>query len=315
MSSSNFESSSAALAAFATALLLLAGCGDSGDDASCEAGYQDQGGSCVDRDECAEGTHTCTGNATCVNRPGAFSCACPAGWVSSGGGCLLSSCRYHYREGHGDLYVSWSEQDGLSTALRSELEPGTGEQLYATNDVCIDVPLVSYRELEELGGRPPGAEWDPIGVAEGEPFWYLPEVAMEGRPWFGLASEPSALGGVPIARFGPTLTLDVQVRPPPGGHLSMWTSGPVGDAYFQLSTVTGAARATLITGSHAHVSWGFTAPGEYLVDATVSGTRTDNGQTVTSASRLLRFVVHDQDEALQAQAQATSDAPTPSPSR
>lgn len=295
---------SAPLAALATALLLLAGCGDAGDGASCEAGYQDEAGSCVDRDECAEGTHTCTGNATCVNRPGAFSCACPAGWVSSGGGCLLSSCRYHYREGHGDLYVSWSEQDDLSIALRSALEPGAGEQLYASNDVCIEVPLASYRELEELGGRPSGAEWDPIGVAEGTPFWYLPEQAMEGRPWFGLASEPSALGGVPLDRLGPTLSLDVQVRPPLGGNLSMWTAGGPGEVDFRLSTATGAARTSIITGSHAHVNWGFTAPGEYLVDATVSGTRTDNGQTVTAASRLFRFVVHEEEATMA----ATSDA-------
>lgn len=280
---------------FAAALFSMVGCGEdgaSGDD-RCELGFTERGGVCVDRDECAEDVHTCTGNATCVNRPGSYSCACPTGWESVGGGCQLSACSFRYREGHGDLYVSWTEQAGLTTALRAELVADTGEKLYATSDVCIDVPRASYEELIDLGGRPPTEDWDPIGVAAGEPFWYLPEIAVEGRPWFGLASDPGELGGVPVDRFAPELTLSVEVQPPPGAHLSMWVSGPVGDAHFLLSTVTGQRQTTLITGSHAHVNWGFTEPGTYLVSTTVSGTLTATGQPLTSPTNLLRFIVHE----------------------
>jgi surface-anchored protein len=295
MSASNFETSRLARSALAAALLFLVGCGDdeaTGDD-RCESGYQERGGVCADRDECAEGTHACTGNSTCVNRPGSYSCACPTGWESAGGGCQLAACSVRYREGHGDLYVSWTEAGGLSTALRAELVPDQGEQLYATSDVCIDVPVSSYHEIVDIGGRPAGEEWDPLGVPEGAPFWYLPEIAALGRPWFGLASDPGDLGGVPVERFGPSLTLAVKVTPPPGAHFSMWVSGPVGNALFLLSTVTGGDETTLITGSHAHVNWGFTKPGTYLVETTVSGTLTTTGQTLTSPTNLLRFDVHE----------------------
>ncbi len=281
--------------AIAAALFFMVGCGedDSSGEDRCEIGFTELGGVCVDRDECAEGVDTCTGNATCVNSPGSFSCACPTGWESVGSGCQLSACSFRYREGHGDLYVSWTEQAGLTTALRAELVPDTGEKLYPTSDVCIEVPHASYAELIDLGGRPPTEDWDPIGVAAGEPFWYLPEIALEGRPWFGLASDPGELGGVPVERFAPELTLSVEVQPPPGAHLSMWVSGPVGDAQFLLSTVTGQRQTVLITGSHAHVNWGFTEPGEYLVSTTVSGTLTGSGQTVTSPTNLLRFIVNE----------------------
>jgi len=41
----------------------------------CDAGYSLVNGSCVDIDECALGTHTCTGSNPCVNVPGTYSCA------------------------------------------------------------------------------------------------------------------------------------------------------------------------------------------------------------------------------------------------
>jgi surface-anchored protein len=277
-------------------VVAAAGCdgSDGSEDAPCDSGFTLRGDSCEDIDECAEGTAVCSGRATCSNLAGSYTCPCPIGWESSGSSCQLAPCKYRYQEGHGDLYVSWDPDDGLTTAIRSALEGSATERLYATHEVCIDVPRASYLETVELGGRPPGEVWDLIGVAEGAPFWYLPEVAIEARPWFGLASDPGDLGGVPIDSLEPALSLAVQVEGPPGGELSVWVSGGPDEIDFRLSTFADRATTSLITSSHGHFSWGFSRAGEYLVTVEVSGVRRDTGARVSSPPSVVRFVVEAQ---------------------
>jgi surface-anchored protein len=280
------------------AWLLMAwiGCDDGGEgeDVRCDPGFTLRGGSCEDIDECAEGTAVCSGRAACSNLVGSYTCPCPTGWVSSGSSCQLQPCKYRYKQGHGDLYVSWAPSDGMTTAIRSALEGNETERLYPTYEVCIDVPRASYLETVDFGGRPPGVVWDQLGVVEGAPFWYLPEVAIEARPWFGLASDPGELGGVPVDALEPTLSLAVQVEGPPGGELSMWVSGGPDEIDFRLSTFASRATTSLITSSHAHFSWGFSLAGEYLVTVQVSGVRRDTGANVSSPPSLVRFVVEAQ---------------------
>lgn len=276
-------------------LALLAACGDNlappEDIPSCEPGFVERNGVCADLDECVETADACSGRATCVNREGGYDCMCPVGWESVGRSCQLAMCQLRYTQGHGDLYVTYSPQGGLDTALRAALGPGDGEQLYSPQQVCIDVPRVSYDEVVELGGRPPGPAWDPIGTAEGVPFWYLPEVAIEGRPWFGLASDPSELGGVSPDDFEPELSLEMRVEGPSDGQLSAWVAGAVDDVDFRLSTSANRRQTMMITGSHAHINWGFTRPGEYIVEVVVSGILRATGAKLSSPPRWLRFVV------------------------
>ena len=55
----------------------------------CPSGYDDpaQGTLCVDRNECGTTSDTCDPDpAACVNEPGGFRCACPAGFVGGGVG-------------------------------------------------------------------------------------------------------------------------------------------------------------------------------------------------------------------------------------
>jgi surface-anchored protein len=203
-------------------------------------------------------------------------------------------CDWDYHQGHGDLYTTYDGAGGLSLALRSALEPPAGEQLYDPARVCIHVPRSTYDEVEAFGGRPPGAGWDPVGVVAGQPFWYLPEIAIDGVPWFGIASDPGRLGGVPVGVLGESLTLAIAVAGPPGATFSAW--GTVDDPEappFAFSTATGLDTATVIASSHAHLSWGFTHPGDYRVEATVAGTVVTTGEAVTSAPAIYRFVVHE----------------------
>jgi alpha-tubulin suppressor-like RCC1 family protein len=48
---------------------------------TCDDGFEPSGDSCVDIDECAEGTHTCHPSASCKNTSGGYDCTCPLGYA------------------------------------------------------------------------------------------------------------------------------------------------------------------------------------------------------------------------------------------
>lgn len=276
-------------------LAFVAGCADdptAHEAPACDDGFALANGTCADIDECTLELDNCDARATCTNTPGGFTCACPDGWTGDGTSCAPAPCRYDYANGHGDMYTSWDATNGFTMALRSELEPGLGERAYAPFDVCIHVPHATYDDVVSIGGRPPGPGWDPVGVAEGVPFWYLSEVAIEGTPWFGVASDPSPAGGVPIGIFTESLTLKLSVSGPPDSAFSVWSSVSDPEAPpFLFSTSTSRSEAHVFTGSHAHLTWAFTKAGIYLVEATIRGTHADTGETESSAPATYRFIV------------------------
>ncbi len=62
--------------------------GDGDGTCSCDAGFDFDGTTCSDIDECTSGAHNCHPEATCTNDDGSFSCACKTGFVGDGTSCV-----------------------------------------------------------------------------------------------------------------------------------------------------------------------------------------------------------------------------------
>merc|ERR1712136_434681 len=59
-------------------------------DATCantDGGYSGDGFNCTDNDECADGTNTCSADATCANTDGSYNCTCNTGYSGDGFNC------------------------------------------------------------------------------------------------------------------------------------------------------------------------------------------------------------------------------------
>lgn len=75
----------------AVGAMVVAGCGSSNTPQTCSEGYEDDGVTCIDIDECTQGTDNCAENATCTNTEGSFTCTCPTGHTGDGTACADSN--------------------------------------------------------------------------------------------------------------------------------------------------------------------------------------------------------------------------------
>ncbi|XP_008324936.1 EGF-containing fibulin-like extracellular matrix protein 2a [Cynoglossus semilaevis] len=95
----------------------------------CPLGYEPQGDSCVDVDECEREDHDCQPSQQCINTLGAFTCQCPDGYRKVGTECIdIDECRYRYCQ-HRCVNVPGS--------FSCQCEPGF--QIAGNNRSCVDV--------------------------------------------------------------------------------------------------------------------------------------------------------------------------------
>lgn len=95
----------------------------------CDAGWDGNGLTCTDVNECATNNGGCSANAECLNRPGSFQCRCSTGYVGDGITCLpvwelqgaLDGAEYNVSfDGFAAAVGNtiWFTQDGQNAATR-----------------------------------------------------------------------------------------------------------------------------------------------------------------------------------------------------
>lgn len=126
----------------------------------CPAGYRMGEARCVDIDECAEGTHTCSSSpeVSCTNRSGGFVCgACPPGYSGGGevpNGCVLTA----------PTITATSPTSGargvavdapLVIVFSEAMDPTSTERAFSSDHPSLGAPAFSWNaELTELTVTP-----------------------------------------------------------------------------------------------------------------------------------------------------------------
>lgn len=190
-----------------------------------------------------------------------------------------------WTSGHGDLGIEFDE-------VLNELEPHwhleggivngvpQDDVEFEADELTVVVPKSTFDYRVSLGGRPAGTEWDPLGVAAGEGFWFLPSIdggpggaAALGAPFVGIGSE--ALD--PLDWTG-SIELALQSVSGPG-DFALWQV-QFGTPLFFMSSFDGIDGSDVYeigVGGHDHANWGFTAPGLYEITFVASGTHVTEG--------------------------------------
>jgi surface-anchored protein len=142
-------------------------------------------------------------------------------------------------------------------------------------------------EADHFVNRPPGAQWDFLGAAAGEPVWFAPQGQMAGRLYLGLSSEalpPSSFSGRPV-----TMRLTAVSGP---GAVSLWQTDVFGTPITSWASSDGLNASdsfVMTSGGHHHFNWGFSQQGRYLL--TIEASVTDLGGILFTDTAQFRFDV------------------------
>ena len=202
-----------------------------------------------------------------------------------------------FESGHGDLIVAydadtdaWEFALALSGATVDGIAGVSGE--FATDAVHIVVPSTT---IEPRPNNVPNLlDYDPIGIEAGIDYWKLPqtqnEATDEAAPFIGIANE--ALPEGVFQNDTATWTLNQVISPSGMGHFSLYQVAVPGPTFFMSSAAPHAnPGVSLGVGLHDHFHYGFTEPGLWTVEFSVSATRLDN--TPTRGIGLFTFRVQD----------------------
>lgn len=200
-------------------------------------------------------------------------------WLAAA--CVLAAVGYEasagplFSDGHGDIGVEYDEVAQTfelhihlhSGAVVDGVTLGTDEE-YDPGDVTI---LVTTQTA-----RPAGSQFDFTGTGAGQPLWRLFSTLVPGTPFLGLSSEELDSADW----VGGELLWEVTslVSAPAGGQFSLWQSDLSGPSVLAASFNGLPGSFSLPAGGHAHANFGFTAPGLYQVEFTVTGEHETDGR-------------------------------------
>lgn len=135
----------------------------------------------------------------------------------------------------------------------------------------------------------------------GAPLWLFPQNNLLGTPFMGARAvmdpgifqtffngnySPSAQGSISLRLVGVTGS-----GPAAGGQFGLWESDGAG-LFFYFGPGTSNLIPTLPPNAHSHFNWGFTKPGNYLLEIEATGKlNPQHGNVVTSARQTFRFAV------------------------
>lgn len=149
--------------------------------------------------------------------------------------------------------------DGVRVEDESEYEPG---------DVTIVVPLTSTTTLNSQNFY-----WLPQDFADAE---------NNGTPFLGIGIEELSAGDW----VGGNVTISLGSINGPGSFV-MWQDGFPDPVIFADST---GDSFSLAAGSHTHFNWGFSEPGVYNIDFTITGTHVEDGPQTATGSYVFEVV-------------------------
>lgn len=194
-----------------------------------------------------------------------------------------------------------------------DFNPGTGGwETYVEHDTDGNWPpeitLLYVKEDAWPAGaripRPPGTQWDFIGVPAHSNIWLLPHTEQPGLLWLGFANHS------PFNTFAAYSESDPRVGNAPAkwisyhlravrfygagpGHVACWTTDGFGQPTVWFSTADGGLTADdrflLTEGGHVHVNWSFSDPGWYELDLQASGYR--HGSMAYTNSPVVTFTI------------------------
>jgi surface-anchored protein len=187
----------------------------------------------------------------------------------------------YYTSGHADFGVAY---EGGAFDFHFHAEGGTVDGIERDDEefpISEVITVVSTSAMLELP-----FDFAPLGAVEGATIWLLPEVQDQALPFLGLATEELTAGDWGSISF----SLGTVTSPSGNGQFALWQTGSFGETLLAFSTADpGADVISTVTGSHGHYNWGFSEPGTWQIEITVSGTHVEDG--LKSATETLTFQV------------------------
>jgi surface-anchored protein len=151
---------------------------------------------------------------------------------------------------------------------------------FGPDKLIIAVPQSTYDYIQTTGGRAGGAQWNPIGVAAGQSYWFLPQSSTLadtlGAPFAGIATEdltPDTDWSTPLSVTLTSATM------PPGGQFAL-AQVDLGVPTFFMATLGGIDASDTLdipADAHRHYNWYFTVPGTYELSFEISGIHAQAG--------------------------------------